>query len=301
MALDVSALSAQTELISNKLITKAIANSATAKALIDSGNYQAGVKSRSAVLKMSAGVTVQSGANCGRTALDTTTFGEAIITVAPLKTNENICQKAFYGTYLQAAISKGQHEETISDEIIEQVLAKKIEAIAAVNEKLLWNGDTAALPATGLQFFDGIRKQAKVGNTALTLVGTDTLSRLQSAYSQSNIDVRHDDDFYVFVSEQVYDEYLLNLDNKNVFKPTEDMKLFGTTGKIMVVPGLNGTREIYMGKLENIQLGTDGLDDSEKTSLVWSIESQSFYLDFAWTLGVKVIYPEEMAFAVLAA
>lgn len=300
MALDVSALSAQTELNSNKLITKAIANSATAKALIDSGNYQAGVKSRSAVLKMSAGVTVQSGANCGRTALDTTTFGEAIITVAPLKTNENICQKAFYGTYLQAAISKGQHEETISDEIIEQVLAKKIEAIAAVNEKLLWNGDTAANVATGLQFFDGIRKQAKVGNTALTLVGTDTLSRLQSAYSQSNIDVRHDEDFYVFVSEQIYDEYLLNLANKNVFKPTEDMKLFGTTGKIMVVPGLNGTREIYMGKLENIQLGTDGLDDSEKTSLVWSVETQSFYLDFAWTLGVKVIYPEEMAFAVLA-
>jgi hypothetical protein len=301
MALDTTALSAQTDLISNKLITKAIANSATAKKLIETSNYQAGVKTRAAVLKMSAGVTVQSGANCGRNPLDTTVFGEAVIVVAPLKTNENICAKAFYGTYLQAAISKGQHEETISDEIIEQVLAKKIEAVAAVNEKLLWNGDTAANVSTGLQFIDGIRKQAKVGNTALTLVGTDTLSRLQNAYSQANIDVRHDEDFYVFVSEQVYDEYLLNLANKNIFKPTDDMKLFGTTGKLFVAPGLNGSREIYMGKLENIQLGTDGTDDSEKAGLVWSVETQSFYLDFAWAIGVKVIYPEEMSFAVLAA
>jgi len=301
MALDVSAMTAQTALISDKLITKAIANSATAQMLISSGNYQAGVKSQEAVLKMSANVTVQSGANCGRNPLDSTVFGEAILKVAPLKSNDNICAKTFYATYLQAAISKGQVDESIDSTIIEQITAKKIEAIASVNEKLLWNGDTAALPATGLQFIDGIRKQAKVGNTALTLVGADTLARLQSAFLQANVDIKHDEDFYIFVSEQVYDEYLMNLANRNVFQPTDSNKLFGSTGKIFVAPGLNGSREIFMGKQENIQLGIDGEGDSQYAKLKYSDETDSWYLDFAWSIGVKVIYPEEFAFAVLAA
>ena len=302
MALDTSAMSAQTALLSDKLITKAIANAATAQLLISSQNFQSGVKTSGAVLKMSANIVVQDGATCSRNPLDNSVFSDTKIEVAPLKTNDNICAKTFYNTYLQSKVSKGQNDETIDGAVIEAITSKKIEAIGAYNERLLWSGDKALAGSNELHFIDGIRKQAKTGGATLLTVTTgstiSTLSKLQEAYLKTNINVRHDEDFYAFIGEDTYDYILMDLAKLNVFKPVEDNKLYGSRAKFQVVPGLNGTGEVYFGKLENLQLGTDGEGDMDTVQIKESPIDQNWFMDFNWTLGIKVIYPEEFAYAV---
>ena len=302
MAFDTSAMTAHSELISDKLIAKAIANSATANMLIQSQNYQSGVKSSATILKLSADITVQLGDSCDRNPLGNSVFTDEKIFVTPLRVNENVCAKSFYNTVLQSKVSKGQNDEVIDDSVIFAVTEKKIKGIASFNEKLLWNGDTALAGSNPLHYFDGIRKQVKTGGTALVLPTGTTLTmdlKLKEAFLKTNIDIRHDEDFFIFISEQVYDEYLAALSAKQITQPVDSTRVFGTSAKFAVVPGLNGVNEIYLGKLENLQMATDGEDDSESVQIKPNPIGSSMFMDFNWSLGIKVIYPEEFAYLVL--
>ncbi|MCX2486605.1 hypothetical protein [Pedobacter sp. MR2016-24] len=302
MAINTDALSEQVALISDDIILKVIGGSATAELLTSTGNVQSGVKFETAVLKMDADVVLQDGDTCSRNPLDETKFDSAKIRVAPIATAENICPKKFYATYLQHVVSDGQNNETIDAELVNKIIGAKVKKIANKNEKLLWSGDVTLPASNELHFIDGIRKQVKaVSGTSITVTGATTLDKLVSAYKQANLDVKHDEDFYIFMGQDTYDDYYFDLSKLNIVKPVEDFKLYGSgSGKFKIVPGLDRTKEVYLGRLANLQMGTDGTDDSQKTELVWSVETKSWYLDFAYTIGIKVIYPEEFAYASIA-
>ena len=92
-------------------------------------------------------------------------------------------------------------------------------------------------------------------------------------------------------------EYTVALANANIYKPTDDFKLFGTSLTIVPTPGLNGSGKLYAIRLSNMQLGLDGEGDSDSAELRYSIENLQWYQDFQFAVGVAVVRPTEVGVA----
>jgi len=294
MGFDTTGLSEYVQNNSTAIATKAVASAKTAKMLIDSKNFQAGVKGSAAVKKMSQDIAFTDASSCGRTANGSTKLSAAKIVVAPIAENSNICPATLWNTYFADMISKGQNpEETLITEFASAITDDRAVAIAAGVENLLWNGDTDSSDAN-LDKIDGIVKQmaASTGST-LTATGSDIIAKLQNIYSQIPVAIRKSADFKMFLGEDDYDSYLIALANNNIFKPTDDFTLYGTTAKLEPVSGLNESGDVYAMRLSNLQLGMDGEADSTKASMEYSNETKQWYLDFAFAVGVTVVDPTE--------
>lgn len=301
---DVSALSAYAQLNSKEIATKAIANAATAKLLLDNSSAQFNIKGSAPVLKLSNSVVLQDGSSCGRTAAGDTVLSNKLIYVKNISDYKNICPKTLDNTYFSVFASAGANPEGG----IEAAMASKImntEAlnIAAVNEQLLWVGDTSLTGSTNLNRVDGIVKQvtgASYVNLSAATTGSTVVEKLQNAYMAMPIVERSQADFRIFVGEDLYSSYLIALANKNIYKLVDDFKLFGTTATIQVAPGLNGTNSIVLTRISNLVLGLDGVGDSEKADFRYSTETKQWYLDFDYALGVVIVWPETVGYTKVA-
>jgi len=293
MSFDLTNLSQYIELNSKSISSKAVGNAQTAKLLLDSGNVQF-TKGTAPILKLDSNTVIQDASGCaGRTPSGTTILSNAMLTTKPLKSVENICTKTLYNTYYAWALKAGQDPETEGWDaaFAQYIMDSRIQAISEANEALLWNGDTSL---TGqLSFFNGILKQVTTGTyTNIDSTATSVLSQLQEANSKTPIKIRKQSDFRIFISEVLYDMYLMELANKNIFKPTDDFKLFGTTTTLVPVSGLNSSPyKIVAIRLSNLQLGMDLESDVTKSSLKYSIETEQHYADVHYSLGVSVVYP----------
>lgn len=306
MAFDISGLQEYVARSSREIAMKTIAGAETAKMLIDAGAVQVGVKGSADILRMSNDVTIQSASTCGRTPLGNTVLSTKKITVAPLKEEQDICPKSLYSTQFAYVLSKGQNpqSETFNSEFADKLMNDRAALIASKNEVMLWKGDTGLTAGTDYlnkNKIDGIVKQITTGGTSsywfvTGVTGSTTVEKLQSFYSKCSVDIRTKEDFRIFIGQDLYDSYLIDLAGKNIFKPVDDKTLFGTTAKIQVVSGLNGTNEIVGGRVSGLHLGIDGEGDSDFTELVYSVETKKWYQDFHYALGVSVIFPSEWAY-----
>lgn len=295
---DKSALEAVVSQTSKKLAIKAVAGAATAKLLIDSANVTFGVKGQLRVNKLSNSVHFQSGAVCGaRSAIGDVVLSDKLISIAPIKDVQNICVPALYNTYYASMISQGADpaNENIDATFINQIMEDRAANIAAAVEVLLWQGDTAG--AGNLVFIDGLIKTiaAASDENNVTLVAGTYISQLQALYKACPVAVRKSDDFRIFLSETAYDQYLIELDTANKFRTESQDTLTGTSAKFAVTPGLNGTTKVYGMRISDMQLGMDGLADESKVSLKYSMETEQFYSDFFFAVGVAPIWTSEIS------
>ena len=300
MALDVSGLSLHVKNDSFKIATKAVAGAKLAQSLINSGNYQSGIKGFAPILKMDSTVNFSSGASCGRNVIGDTTLSDKLLQVVAIKDNQNICPKVLYNTYFGAALAKGQDPqgETISGEVVDKIVEKRVQLVNKAVEDLLWKGQKSITGTTSnLRFIDGIKEQAKTANGGhdVTVTGS-TIQKLQALFLATPVEVRTAEDFKIYLGEDTYAKYLIELATANIYKPTEDMKLFGTTAMLFPTSGLNGAGEAYAMKEDNLQLGMDGDSEQEKFSLTYSIETENWYQDVHFAVGISVVYPEQVYF-----
>lgn len=306
MAFDVSALSEFVELHSKEISSKAVLAAETADLLVSTGNVQTGVKGKAPVLKMDADVTFQDGSSCGRTASGDVTLNEATINVVPIKDLQNICTKSLYNTHYAWALKEGQdpEQEGWDAGFAQYVMDLRSAKIKAQVEKLLWQGDTDS--GTGnMKLADGIDTVATNStNTSTTAVdvsgGSDMVEKLQILYKGCDVDVRSQDDFRIFVGRDTYDSYKLDLAAKNIYQPQDDFTLFGTGAKLQVVNGLNGTDDAIATRISNLQLGLDGSDETDFASLRYSTETENWYMDFHFAIGVAIVFIDEVKVGDLA-
>ena len=294
MAFNVTALQTYVEGASRELATKAVANAKTAKLLIDSANVTAGVKGSADIFKMDADVVLQDGSSCGRSANGSTTFSQKRISVSPLKDEQNFCNKAFYDKWFAKLIAKGQNPEgeTMDNAFAQEIMDYRAAKIAAAVEALIWKGDTESATAN-LAHFDGLVKLLTADAVALTPTGADIIAKLQDVYTDVAVEIRGAEDFRIFVGEDKYDEYLIALANKNIYKATDDFTLFGTKAKLEPVSGLNGTGKVVASRISNFHLGIDGTGDADKAEMRYSTETKQWYVDFHFAVGVQVIEETE--------
>lgn len=304
--LDTSKLTVAVELKKKDIVKKTITLAVTAALFIGSGNVQMGVKGEAPILKMDADVVIQDGSGCARNPLTNAALSDVKIRVKPMKDEMNLCPKVLYNTYFSWALKTGQdpEQELLEDFAMEigDIRAKKI---AEANEIMIWQGDTTLTGANvgNLKMIDGIIKQLEdyvdAGEDVIDLNGlggTGVTNKLQLMALKMPAKIRKQDDFRLFVGEEVYDYYLMELANKNIYKPTDDTTLFGTTVKLQPVPGLNETGKVVAGRLQAFQLGLDQESDADDMKFSFSKETNQYYMDFYWALGVKVVQPDEVGY-----
>lgn len=307
MAFDKTALEAVASQHSTELATKAVSGAKTAALLIANKAVQAGVKGSAAISKMDADVTFQSNATCGaRNPLGSVTLSNKRIYVTPIKDEQNICPKTLYDTYFAELIGKGQSPEgeDLDAAFIKSIMDFRAKKLANEVEKLIWQGDTAG--SGNLAQIDGLIKQIgaatdeiSLGTTGV-LQGADVVAKLQDAYNGMPIEVRKADDFRIFIGEDTYDSYVQAMAAKNIYKATDDTSLFGTTAKFEVVPGLNATNKVVAARISDLQLGMDGTDDADKVDFRFSNETNQWYMDFHFAVGVSAVYTNQIGIASLS-
>ncbi len=296
MGFDISALGTYISNENSKQYAMvSIASAKTAKALIDSKNVQFGVKGTAAILKLNSDVTLVDGSSCGRTGGSTITLSNKNIVVKPIADEANICPATLWNTFYADSVTKGQTpQEELLPAFAQAIMTDRAMKIAAVNEKLLWQGDTSLTGTTNMKRIDGILKSV-TGSTSAT--GSTLVEKIQNFYLNQDVDVRGQDDFVIAIGEDVYAEYKVALAGKNIYQPTDDMTAFGTVAKFFVCSGLNGTRKIVGIRWSNLQLGLDGQGDADKAELRYSTETKNWYQDFLYSLGVAVIFSSEAKYA----
>lgn len=295
---DISALEAYVKGNAKQIATKAITEAPTAKLFLDNGSVQPGIKGSAAVLKMDADVNFQDGSACGRTASGNTTFSDKILTVKPIKDVQNFCYKSLYNSRLVEVISKGQDPESEQGdaEFIQKTMDLRAKKIAYENEKLLWKGDTTLTGANNLKYINGILTQVEAagsGSNAITVTGADIIAKLQSFASQVDVTVAAQEDFRIFIGQDDYNALVLAKYNAKYFNPGSEDVVPGTSFKLQIASGLNGTHKAVAGRISAFQMGLDGADDSDKAVLRYSVETEQFYVDFHFAIGVVVVFPEQ--------
>lgn len=304
MAFNNSALAAYVEHNSKKFATKAVAGSKTADLLISNSAFQAGVKGTSEILRMDADVNLQDANTCGRSALGGVTLTNKMLTVKPIKDEQDFCVKDLYGKYTSEMIAKGQNpeDESMDAEFVNSIMDYRAQKIANAIERLLWRGDTTAGAGNNLRFFDGIVKQVSTSSDkiVLTETGSDILAKLQSVYNQMPVEITEADDFRIFIGQDLWKTYVTVLGNRNLYNPSDNNTVYATSAKIEVVPGLNGSNVIIAAKISDFQLGMDGTNDADKAELRYSMETKKYYMDFHVAVGITAIFTAQIGYLALA-
>lgn len=290
MGFDITGLGSYVANNKKEIAIKSIASAPTAKALIDSGNVQYGVKGQSAILKLNSSVSLIDGSTCGaRTGGSTIALLNKNLVVSPIRDEANVCTDSLWNTFYSFAVAQGQApQEELLPAFANQIMEERASKIAAVNEQLIWRGDTSLTGTTNLKRINGIGVQVTASTSTAT--GTTILNKLQNFFLACNVDNRNQDDFRIVVGQDIYAEYKIALAALNIYQPVDDMSVYGTTAKFHVTSGLNSVRRIYGLRWSNLQLGMDGQGDADKAELRYSIETTQFYQDFAYALGVAVVW-----------
>jgi hypothetical protein len=77
-------------------------------------------------------------------------------------------------------------------------------------------------------------------------------------------------------------------------KADNEFVLPGTTIKVIAVQGLNGTNDILAGRLSNLFLGTDLLNEEEKFEIFYAKEADQVRFVSEFKMGVNFAFPDEL-------
>lgn len=293
MSFDMSGASAHVEAISNEMAMLAVAGAQTAALLISSGNVQTGVKGSAAILTMDADVVLQDGSGCGRNPVGDVRLADKLLVVDAVKDQQNLCPKALKNTFFSEFAVKGTSPENGFDSaFVTKIMERRATKIQAVVEQLIWNGDKT-LSSGNLKWTNGILKQI-AGVAATTVVGTSVWAKLQNFYIQQGIDIRRQADYRLFLGEDDYELYLMEMANRNLFIPADNKRLHGTLAMLEPVAGLNGKHLVVGTRLSNLRLGLDGDNETDKATLKYSDDNDVWMQDFWFSIGIKVIFTEEI-------
>ncbi len=297
MGYNVTGLPAYTNQESRVFIARSILGVATIAMLTQYGSFDPTAKGSEAVMLIDTDVTIQDGTNCGRTPLGGATLGEAVLTVNPMKVNQDYCTRDLEKVWAVEelkAIMKGQvYTEALFMTEIGNLNADKV---ALKLEQMIWKGDKTSADLS-LKRIDGFIKQIKAGAYVnLNVAGGDDglamIPRLRKIFKAVAIEVSMAPDFRIMLGQDDYNQYIAELADKNLYKPNDDKTLFGTTAILVPLPGLNGTHVIVATRVRNLRAGGE-MTEATFTQK-YSVETELVYMDSRFSLGVVPIYLPEI-------
>lgn len=296
MALNLTGLPDYVSQKSTEFVKDAVLGAQTIKLLQAAGSVQFGIKSKASINTLSVSVNVQSDLDCARNPIGDSTIGQAIIEVHPLKDEQNYCPKKYENKWTGDYLTKGS---TYSELLFAQdFMQARAEKIAEYNENSIWKGDSVS--GTTYNKYDGFIKLIKASNAqAVTVAGSTMDAKLKSLFLQAPIVISANADARMFIGQDLYNQYLADIDAKNFYQGVDDKSLRATTIKLEPVAGLNGTGFALIATPDMLVYGTDMIGEEETASMEYSIETKQIYVDFHWKSGVQVVKTGQMAYAQL--
>jgi hypothetical protein len=320
MGFVVSSLANYTEENATQLVASSVLGAKTISLIKDQGNVMLGVKSAETVNIMDTDAFFQDGSSCGFNASGTTTFTQRTLTVGKIKVNEALCPKDLESKYLQKALPAGSSYDSII--FAAEYSQRKADKIASQLEIAAWQGDTGSANGN-LNKFDGFAKLVAAASASVIHANTTTyygtplaasagittgnvIAVIDAVYKALPAEIVAKDDVSIFVGMDVFRTYTIALKNANLFSYTFDgqatgeLTLPGTTIKVIAVQGLNGTSKIYAGRISNLFIGTDLLNEEEQFELLHDPYAMNIKFMAAFKFGVQFAFPDEMVDFILA-
>jgi hypothetical protein len=304
MAFNISSLSSYVANIDPVLFSKSVAGARTAADLIAVGSVVFG-KGRVAVRTMNLDANFQSGDDsCARNASGDITLGNIHMDIVRLKQEKNLCFQDLENTYYALLVNGSiqPSEEGPNADFANSIVDAAVTKQAEVNERGLWISSTGLTASFGSDYtnfnkYNGITTQlgASASVIALTASGSTMVEKLQNAVLTMPIKISSASDFRLAVGQDTYNSYLVALAGKNIYKPTDDQTVFGTSARMWVVPGLNGTGEIVGIRLSNLRLGMASQADLDRIELEYLKDStfHGWTMDNYFSIGIIVIDASE--------
>jgi hypothetical protein len=302
------------------LVTSSVLGSKTATLIKSQGNVLVGVKSSEKIGIMDTDAFFQDDSDCGFNASGTTTFTQRSVTVGKIKVQEALCPKGLEAKYLQKALSAGSMYDSIA--FAADYTSKKASRISSQLETAIWTGDTASANGN-LNKFDGFVKLVAAASASVVHANTTTyygtalaasagitsgvvIAVLDAVYKAIPAQIVDKDDVAIFVGNDVFRTYTIALKNANLFaytfdgQATGELTLPGTTIKVIAVQGLNGTSKIYAGRISNLFIGTDLLNEEEQFELLHDPYAMNIKFMAAFKFGVQFAFADEIVDFILA-
>jgi hypothetical protein len=292
MGYNVSALPTfQTE--GKAFVVKSILEAQTIKLLNDAGSFDPTAKGISSIQLLDTDIVIQDGQACGFNANGGAVLSQAQLVVKPLKINQEYCSRDLEKTWAKGELQKGQDYTDMAfySDIAELNTKKSSYEL----EKMVWLGDTGLTASSSLQRMDGFIKQIKAGSyiNLSGATGSTTLIKLQKVFAAMPIEVRSADDFRIFIGKDVFDQYVADLAEKNLFNLPEEGTILGTTGKYVAVNGLNGGH-VVAARMRNLQAGGEMTDIEFKSW--YSNDDDTVKISSRFSLGVVPVYVNEIGY-----
>lgn len=271
-------------------LVKSVMEGQTLKALDAFDAFDPTVKGKKNIELLDNDVVFQDGSSCGFNASGSTTFTQAVLTVHDIKENYQFCARDLELKFLKNGLQKGQDYDQIAflTEIVANQTAKTGDAI----EKAIWQGDTGLTASANLNKFDGFLKNIKAGSylplTGAT-AGSSTLAKVQKAVALMPVSEIAQNDFRVFVGLDTYNAMVSDLAALNIYKPTDDNTIFGTSTKLVVVNGLNGTGYIVLSRGRNLQCGGELYENPSYTNW-YSKDDDVLRMSYRFSFGTQPVY-----------
>ena len=296
------------------LVTSSVLGSKTATLIKSQGNVLVGVKSSEKIGIMDTDAFFQDDSDCGFNASGTTTFTQRSVTVGKIKVQEALCPKGLESKYLQKALSAGSMYDSIA--FAADYTSRKSAKIASQLETAIWTGDTGSANGN-LNKFDGFAKLVAAASASVIHANASgyygsplaasagitsgvVVAVIDAVYKAIPAQIVDKDDVAIFVGNDVFRTYTIALKNSNLFNYTFDgqatgeLTLPGTTIKVIAVQGLNGTSKIYAGRISNLFIGTDLLNEEEQFELLHDPYAMNIKFMAAFKFGVQFAFPDEL-------
>jgi hypothetical protein len=302
---DISALAdyvdQQSEMINVKQVTEAKS--------MEYMRLQTGIKHKEIIKLLDDQISLQD-ATCKMTASGDTVFTDREIEVASIGWMKEFCNNDLVGFWTQLALRAGaasENEEMVFEEAIVSLLMDKQ---ALINENLIWQGDKLSADAN-LNKIDGFIKILTVANSCVELNttsspqidSTNAYSIMRdSVYANTPKNIKRNPSFVAFVGCEVFEHLKANLVDLNLFhynpetlsNGMDSIILPGTSMRVVSVPGLDNSDNVYTGISTDFVVGTDLESDFDEFKIWYSMDDDILKMRCKYRIGVQVPFPDQV-------
>lgn len=307
MAYNFDGLTAYTNQQTLPLITKSLFDARTVSLI----TKQVGVKYVSALNLMDTTTAFTYGNTCGFNGTgNETVFTQRNLTAVHTKIHEAICPKSLEQYWMQTQLTAGSRPTTIP---FEQAYAEqKVKSIQKALETAVWQGTGSGNSITGFASIFNTANVFDLNAGGLTyaslLTASNAILVLNQIESGLPADIRGHDDVVIFCGLDVFLRIKQALVAENYFNisylngaESFELVLPGSNIKLIAVNGLNGTYDLYAGRLAHFIFGTDLLNEEERFEIFYAKEADEVRFVVEFKAGVQIAFPDQMKRFMMAA
>ena len=290
MALNLSKLTAYVQEQRVPLIHEVTLKAKTANML----SWQSDIKTSAKLNLLNTNVSFGDGLTCGFDDKSTQEVSQRTLETGVIKVEMKWCAREMAKYWMQHEIRINANEDVLPFE--EDFVNGIVADVNAKVEKAIWQGDKSSVDVN-LNKFNGFLKILSGETTPTATVDPakvyDSVMAVYSAIPQKAFDRG---DVVVFIGEDLYRKYIMELVAKNLYHyaPEEKNYIPGTTTEIVPVGGLNGTNKMVAGSLRNMFYGFDEQGADNDFKFWYSADNDDYRLRIVFNAGVQVAYPDEI-------